>query len=75
MGQNASAKMTFFFVRLIWLHHCVGHTAWAPEGREGRSQAGPNGRNLEVGPQRGPRLLVPYMLLLSKSINNSKIDK
>ena len=27
--------------------------AWAPEGREGRYQAGPKGRNLEVGPQRG----------------------
>ena len=25
----------------------VGHTAWAPEGREGRSQAGPKGRQLE----------------------------
>ena len=38
----------------------VGHMAWAPEGRkgrEGRSQAGPKGRNLEVGPRRGPRLL------------------
>ena len=22
----------------------VGHTAWAPEGREGRSQAGPKGQ-------------------------------
>ena len=21
-----------------WPHHCVGHTAWAPVGREGRSQ-------------------------------------
>ena len=26
----------------------MGHTAWAPEGREGRYQAGPKGRNLEV---------------------------
>ena len=26
----------------------VGHTAWAPEGREGRYQAGSNGRNLEA---------------------------
>ena len=25
----------------------MGHTAWAPEGREGRYQAGPKGRNLE----------------------------
>ena len=39
----------------------MGHTAWAPEGREGRYQAGPKGpkgRNLEVGAQRAPRLLV-----------------
>ena len=35
----------------------VGHTAWAPEGREGRSQAGPKGRQLEVGPLRGPSTL------------------
>ena len=27
---------------------CVGHTAWAPEGREGRYQAGPKGHSLEV---------------------------
>ena len=36
----------------------VGHTAWAPVGREGRSQAGPKGRKLEVGARRAPRLLV-----------------
>ena len=36
----------------------MGHTAFTPEGREGRSQAGPKGRQLEVGPRRGPRLLV-----------------
>ena len=40
------------------LHRWLGHTAWAPEGREGRSQAGPKGRKLEVGAQRAPRLLV-----------------
>ena len=34
-----------------WGHHFVGHTAWAPEGREGQSQ-------LEVGARRAPRLLV-----------------
>ena len=37
---------------VVWiipsLHCCVGHTAWAPEGREGQSQAG----QLEVGAQR-----------------------
>ena len=27
----------------------MGHTAWGHEGREGRSQAGPKGRQLEVG--------------------------
>ena len=42
------------------LHRCVGHTAWAPEGREGRSQAGPKGRKLEVGARRAPRPLVVY---------------
>ena len=36
----------------------MGHTAWAPEGREGRSQAGPKGRKLEVGARRAPKLLV-----------------
>ena len=36
---------------------CVGHMAWAPKGREGR-EAGPKGRNLEVGARRAPRLLV-----------------
>ena len=39
-------------------HICMGHTAWVPEGREGRSQAGPKGRKLEVGAQRAPKLLV-----------------
>ena len=47
---------------MVWtipsLHCCVGHTAWAPEGREGRSQAGPKGRQLEVGARRAPRPLV-----------------
>ena len=38
--------------------------AWVtrPERREGRSQAGLKGRQLEVGPRRGPRLLVVYIL-------------
>ena len=35
----------------------MGHTAWAPEGREGRYQAGPKGRSQEVGARRAPRLL------------------
>ena len=37
---------------------CVGHTAWAPEGRKGWSQGGLKGRQLEVGARRAPRLLV-----------------
>ena len=43
---------------------CVGHTAWAPEGREGRSQAGPKGRRLEVGARRAHRLLVILYLFI-----------
>ena len=39
----------------------MGYTAWAPEGREGRYQAGPKGRSLEVGARRSPRLLVSYI--------------
>ena len=35
----------------------VGHTAWAPKGREGRSQVGPKGHQLEVGARRAPKLL------------------
>ena len=41
-----------------WPHRYMGHTAWAPEGREGRSQRGPKGRKLEVGARRAPKLLV-----------------
>ena len=47
-----------------YMHHghiCVGHTAWAPEGREGRSQGGPKGHTLEVGARRAPKLLVFYI--------------
>ena len=36
----------------------MGHTASAPEGREGRSQRSPEGRKLEVGARRAPKLLV-----------------
>ena len=45
----------------------MGHTAWAPEGREGRSQAGPKGRKLEVGAWRAPRLLVVYILSMEQN--------
>ena len=34
----------------------VGHTACSPEVRQRQSQAGPKGQ-LQVGPQRAPRLL------------------
>ena len=44
-----------------------GHTAWAPEGREGRSQAGSKGRNLDVEARRAPRLLVSYIFLMNIS--------
>ena len=40
----------------------MGHTASAPKGREGRSQAGPKGYELEVGAQRAPKLLVHNIL-------------
>ena len=36
------------------MHCCVGHTAWAPEGRKWRSQAGSKIRQLEVG-HNGPQ--------------------
>ena len=45
---------------------CVGHTASVPEGREGRSQAGPKGRSLEVGARRAPRLLVGHIIRVTK---------
>ena len=47
-----------------WPHCYVRHTAWEPEGREGRSQGGPKGRKVEVGAQRAPKLLVMYNLQL-----------
>ena len=33
------------------MHWCVVHTAWAPEGRKGQSQASPKGHQLEVRTQ------------------------
>ena len=41
-------------------HICDPHIYICVGGREGRSLAGPKGRKLEVGPRRGPRLLVLY---------------
>ena len=49
----------------------MGHTAWAPEEREGRYQAGPKGRSLEVGAQRAPRLIVSLYFLTSIAIFKS----
>ena len=43
----------------------LGHTAWAPEGRNGRSQGGPKGRKLEVGARRAPKLLVVNIVVLN----------
>ena len=43
----------------------VGHTAWEPQGREGQSEGGPKGLQLEVldevGAQWGPKLLYLYI--------------
>ena len=49
----------------------MGHTVWALEGREGRSQAGPKGRQLEVGAQRAPRLLVYNIGTLSSLVDSA----
>ena len=38
--QLDNTKLYFI---LEYTDRCVGHTAWAAEGREGRSQAGPKG--------------------------------
>ena len=51
----------------------MGHTAWAPEGREGRSQRGPKGRKLEVGARRAPKLLV-YLYNYSWGRNPKQLD-
>ena len=49
----------------------MGHTAWAPEGREGRSQAGPKApkparraATLKSGPGGAPRLLVFHIVIV-----------
>ena len=42
------------------------------EGREGRSQAGPKGRQLEVGPRRGPRLLVGIYIPIVQRYGNGE---
>ena len=45
------------------MHRCMGHTAWA---REGRSQGGPKCRKLEVGARRAPKLLVESIFPLEE---------
>ena len=39
---------------------CVGHTAWAPKGRERRSQEPGRASSQKSGPGGAPRLLVEY---------------
>ena len=39
---------------------CMGHTAWAPEGRERRSQEPGRASSQKSGPGGAPRLLVEY---------------
>ena len=63
-GTRSAGVKTFFIWN--WISHylmqrCVGHAAWVPNGHEGQSQAGPKGRQLEVGAQRAPRLLVIHI--------------
>ena len=53
---------------IIALHCCVGHTAWAAEGREGRYEASPKGRKLEVWARRAPRLIV-FLFVMSTSLS------
>ena len=54
-------------------NHCT--VVWVtqpefPEGREGRSQADPKGRQLDVGAQRAPRLLVVIDIAFGISIGD-----
>ena len=49
ISQKKIMAFSIFSLKFLWFSHylmqrCVGHTAWAPEGHEGRSQAGPKGR-------------------------------
>ena len=48
----------FFWISHYLMHLCVGYTALEPKVRKGQSQASPKGRQLEVGAQRAPRILV-----------------
>ena len=55
LAQKSLTHMRYVFD--ISMQRCVGHTAWAPEG----PKAGGKGRQLEVGAQRPPRLLLSYI--------------
>ena len=61
LANSISPKLQGVFLS-AWhnqhLHWCVGHTAWAPVGREGWSQGGPKGHQIEVGDRRAPKFLV-----------------
>ena len=74
MRKNLKKKQ-FLQCTIPSLHWCMGHTAWAPEGREGRYQAGPKGRSLEVGARRAPRLLVFVYFKFHFTLNRFFADK
>ena len=54
-----------YIIHLLEYPIPLSSVPWAPEGREGRYQAGPKGRSLEVRARRAPRLLVSYIFNLS----------
>ena len=62
MKKNLKKKQTKNKFSNALSHHCTDAWVTRPEGREGRYQAGPKGRNLEVGARRAPRLLVYNIL-------------
>ena len=53
----------------------VGHTAWAPEGREGRSQAGPKVQKptrRAAKTSDGTYIIGPFLTLVGKASKNQK---
>ena len=56
----------------VTIHRCVGHTTWAPKGREGRSQAGPKlarrAATLKLDPGGAFRLLFLYIFCVSSKV-------
>ena len=65
---SVASRLATLFSYHYLMQCCVGHTAWAPDGREGRSQAGPKGCQQEVGAQRAPRLLVLQYYSISSHV-------